>query len=361
MTIKENILFGQTENKKMYEQVVEACALKPDLEILPGGDQTEIGEQGINLSGGQKQRIALARAAYKQSEVILFDDPLSAVDAHVAKQLFTNLIGPAGIMKHSTRIIVTHNLNFLNKMDKIILLDDGRIVLQGSYEDIKNDAKFQAYAQTYKESIEDEEEEKMDDMSSTKDINAEKMIVDEKRQHGRVNIMNYVHYIKILNPVIFFLIVSLYFVGEGLMVGCNLILVEWTDRVAVETLSMSQHSKYIAYYGGLNVCMFLCSLVYNIWTFFTMAKASIKMHNSLIEKVMHAPLSFFETNPSGRIINRFTSDLEVIDRKIPMEMADVIWCCANIISVCITISVIVPFILIALLPIFVCFIGLQVK
>ena len=91
-----------------------------------------------------------------------------------------------------------------------------------------------------------------------------------------------------------------------------------------------------------------------------MAKASTKMHRTLIDKTMHAPLSFFETNPSGRIINRFTSDLDVIDRKIPPELADVIWCCANIISVCITISVIVPFILIPLIPIFLCFIGLQV-
>ena len=362
MTIKENILFGQPAHKALYDQVIEACALKPDFQILPSGDQTEIGEQGINLSGGQKQRIALARAAYKQSPVILLDDPLSAVDAHVARHLFTNLIGPAGILKHSTRIIVTHNLHFLNQMDKIILFDEGNIVLQGNYEDVKKDVKFQAYAQSYKESVEEENEQIVDNsLNNNEVVEAQKMIEEEKRQQGRVNIMNFIHYIKIINPVIFILIVSLYFLGEGLMVGCNLILVDWTDKVAVENLSLSEHSTYIAYYGGLNACMFLCSSIYNIWTFFSMAKASVIMHRSLIDKTMHAPLSFFETNPSGRIINRFTSDLEVIDRKIPMELADVIWCSANIISVCITISVIVPFILIALLPIFVCFIGLQVS
>ena len=360
MTIKENILFGQREHRDLYEQVIEACALKPDFQILPGGDLTEIGEQGINLSGGQKQRIALARAAYKQSEVILLDDPLSAVDAHVARHLFNNLIGPSGICKQSTRIIVTHNLHFLNQMDKIILFDEGNIVLHGNYEEVKDDPKFRAYAQSGKESLEEHQEEIMNDIITDKEACSEKMIEEEKRQQGRVNFMNYIHYIKIINPVIFVLIISLYFVGEGIMVGCNLILVNWTDQVALHNLTLSEHSKYIAYYGGLNAIQFVCVSIYNIWTYFSMAKVSVKMHQSLIARTLHAPLSFFETNPSGRIINRFTSDLDVIDRKIPMEMADVIWCCANIISVCITISVIVPFILIPLIPIFCCFIALQV-
>jgi ATP-binding cassette, subfamily C (CFTR/MRP), member 1 len=83
MTLKENILFGMPLDERRYQQVIEACALKPDLEMLPGGDQTEIGEKGINLSGGQKQRVSLARAVYSNSDVYFLDDPLSAVDAHV--------------------------------------------------------------------------------------------------------------------------------------------------------------------------------------------------------------------------------------------------------------------------------------
>ena len=360
MTIKENILFGQAENNEKYEEVIEACALKPDFQILPAGDQTEIGEQGINLSGGQKQRIALARAAYKQAEVVLLDDPLSAVDAHVARHLFNKLIGPSGILKESTRIIVTHNLHFLNQMDRIVLFEDGNIILQGNFEEVKGDVKFKAYANSNVESVDDEKEEIVEDKQNDQKNGTGKMIEDENRQEGRVNIKNLIHYIKIINPIIFSIIVSLYFVAEGFMVGCNLILVNWTDQVALNNLSLSQHSKYITYYGILNACQFVSTMVYNIWTYFQMAKASIKMHSSLIDKTMHAPLSFFETNPSGRIINRFTSDLDIIDRKIPPELADVIWCCANIISVCITISVIVPFILIPLIPIFGCFIGLQV-
>ena len=360
MSVKDNILFGKDIDEERYYSVLDACALASDLEILPSGDLTEIGENGVNLSGGQKQRVGLARAAYEESDIVLLDDPLSAVDAHVARHLFNKLIGPSGILKESTRIIVTHNLHFLNQMDRIVLFEDGNIILQGNFEEVKGDVKFKAYANSNVESVDDENEEIIEDKQNDKKNGAGKMIEDENRQEGRVNIKNLIHYIKIINPLIFSIIVSLYFVAEGFMVGCNLILVNWTDQVALNNLSLSQHSKYIAYYGILNACQFVSTMVYNIWTYFQMAKASIKMHSSLIDKTMHAPLSFFETNPSGRIINRFTSDLDIIDRKIPPELADVIWCCANIISVCITISVIVPFILIPLIPIFGCFIGLQV-
>ena len=144
MRVKENILFGRQDRPSLYQEVLEATALGPDLALLPAGDNTEIGEKGVNLSGGQKQRLALARAAYTEAQLDMLDDPLSAVDAHVAKHLFHKLIGPEGLLNRSTRIIVTHNLSFLSLMDRIILLEEGKIVLEGSYEEIKTDDKFQA-------------------------------------------------------------------------------------------------------------------------------------------------------------------------------------------------------------------------
>nr|CAD7258418.1 unnamed protein product [Timema shepardi] len=99
-TIQDNIMFGKPLDKIKYLRVIEACALRNDLQILPGGDQTEIGEKGINLSGGQKQRVSLARAVYRDTEVYLLDDPLSAVDSHVGKHIFENVIGPSGLLKH---------------------------------------------------------------------------------------------------------------------------------------------------------------------------------------------------------------------------------------------------------------------
>lgn len=115
---------------------MEGCALNPDLKMLPAGDQTEIGEKGINLSGGQKQRVALARAVYNDSENYFLDDPLSAVDSHVGKHIFENVIGPNGLLKKKTRILVTHSITYLPEVDNIIVLNDGEITESGTYKQL---------------------------------------------------------------------------------------------------------------------------------------------------------------------------------------------------------------------------------
>lgn len=118
-TLKDNILFGLPLDKKRYELIIEACALKPDFEMLPAGDQTEIGEKGINLSGGQKQRVSLARAVYKNADIYFLDDPLSAVDSHVGKHIFEKVIGPQGLLKDKTRVLVTHGITYLPQVRNI--------------------------------------------------------------------------------------------------------------------------------------------------------------------------------------------------------------------------------------------------
>lgn len=132
-TLMDNILFGQELKSKHYKKVIETCALKTDIEILAGGDQTEIGEKGINLSGGQKQRISLARAVYRNADIYLFDDPLSAVDAHVGKHIFDNIIGNDGVLCNKTRLLITHALSFLPQVDNIIVLQNGKISEMGTY------------------------------------------------------------------------------------------------------------------------------------------------------------------------------------------------------------------------------------
>ena len=99
-SVRNNITFGNEYSEEKYNRIVDACALKSDFGILAAGDETEIGERGINLSGGQKQRVSLARAAYNDTDIYLLDDPLSAVDAHVGKHIFNNLIGPNGLLKN---------------------------------------------------------------------------------------------------------------------------------------------------------------------------------------------------------------------------------------------------------------------
>ena len=130
--MRENVLFGSTFDAGRYRSTMDACALLADMEVLPAGDETEIGERGINLSGGQKQRVALARAVYSDADIYLLDDPLSAVDVHVGKHLFEHVIGPRGILRHKTRLLVTHNVHYLPQCDLIVCLADKQIRESGS-------------------------------------------------------------------------------------------------------------------------------------------------------------------------------------------------------------------------------------
>lgn len=135
-TVMDNILFGLPLDQERYDSVIQASCLQQDLEILAAGDQTEIGERGINLSGGQKQRVSLARAAYQDADIYLLDDPLSAVDAHVDQHLWQNLIGHSGLLKDKTRLLVTHGVHHLDRVDQIIIIKEGRIFATGTYEQL---------------------------------------------------------------------------------------------------------------------------------------------------------------------------------------------------------------------------------
>ncbi|KAJ1940829.1 hypothetical protein EC988_006925, partial [Linderina pennispora] len=135
-TLKENVLFGHKYEPEFYEKVIDACALRPDLDMLPGGDLTEIGEKGINLSGGQKARVSLARAVYARADVYLLDDPLSAVDAHVGKHIFTQVLGPQGLLRSRTRVLVTNAVQYLTMVDSVTMLRDGQIVERGTFAQV---------------------------------------------------------------------------------------------------------------------------------------------------------------------------------------------------------------------------------
>ena len=128
LTLRNNILFGNPFQESFYWEIIKACAMTRDLGILANGDQTELGENGSNVSGGQKQRIGLARAAYHNGDIVLLDDSLSAVDAHVGQHIFDNLIGPNGLLREKTRIFATHSLGFLDKVDRVVVMENGRIL-----------------------------------------------------------------------------------------------------------------------------------------------------------------------------------------------------------------------------------------
>ncbi|KAJ1932293.1 hypothetical protein FBU59_006423, partial [Linderina macrospora] len=132
-TLRDNILFGKKFDQAFYDKVLDACALRADIEMLAGGDMTEIGEKGINLSGGQKARISLARAVYSRADVYLLDDPLSAVDAHVGKHIFNHVLGPSGLLKTRSRVLATNALQYLSGADQIVMLSGGKTIEQGTF------------------------------------------------------------------------------------------------------------------------------------------------------------------------------------------------------------------------------------
>ena len=229
MTLRDNITFGLDFDQERYDRIVAASGLLPDIEMLPAGDQTEIGERGINLSGGQKQRVSLARAAYQDADVYLLDDPLSAVDAHVDQHLWENLIGPNGLLKDKSRLLVTHGIHHLEHVDKIVVIKDGQITEDGHYDNLmdskgafyqlideysinarkdrnkKKIVKCEGEIEVEEEdedhsSLEGEEEEKSDadtqkgdekivkvDLAAKKDEKAAELIAAEKMVMGRVS------------------------------------------------------------------------------------------------------------------------------------------------------------------------------
>lgn len=189
-TVRDNILFGKPYDEKKYQNVIKVCELKSDLRQLIDGDRTEIGERGINLSGGQKQRVSLARAVYQDADIYLLDDCLSAVDAHVGKKIFENCI--AGTLGKKTRVLVTHQLQFVSKTDQIVLLKEGKIAEKGSYQELMEDAsEFSKLIKTHiHEKKEDHEEEKKEEENkeeSKKEETSTKLMTTEEKEIGNVD------------------------------------------------------------------------------------------------------------------------------------------------------------------------------
>ncbi|ULT98914.1 hypothetical protein L3Y34_000336 [Caenorhabditis briggsae] len=347
-SIKENILFGNEHSKNFYDHVIGACQLRPDFRHFQQGEQTMVGENGITLSGGQKARISLARAVYQDKEIYLLDDPLSAVDAHVGRALFDKVIGPEGLLKSKTRVLVTHNLQYTRYVDSIFVIEDGLIVQHGRFEDIAHlEGPFgRLWAECENsEDQEDSSEDSEEDVTPPEDIpraakkvdranshfseKSEKIQKSEKAENaenvqlGRVKKSVYKLYIQtmgISNSSLFLIFFIAHF---SVMILRSLWLSNWSNENAEikkrggdynsTDLPMSVETRLIVYasFGGLE--MFLLAMAFVVLTAGSL-KASYGLHAPLIHALLRAPISFFDTTPVGRIINRLSRDLDVIDK-----------------------------------------------
>ncbi|CAD7667352.1 unnamed protein product [Nyctereutes procyonoides] len=306
-TLQENILFGQALDPKRYQQTLKTCALLADLEMLPGGDQTEIGEKGINLSGGQRQRVSLARAVYSEADLFLLDDPLSAVDSHVAKHIFDQVIGPEGVLAGKTRVLVTHSISFLPQMDFIIVLADGQVSEVGSYPALlKRNGSFANFLSNY---APDEDEENMKD---NRTVLVERLEVSGPLRSPLVKLSVFWDYAKAMGLYSTVAICLLYPGQSAASIGANVWLSAWTNEAMTES-QQNNTSMRLGVYAALGILQGLLVMLSAITLTVGSVQAARFLHQALLHNKMRSPQSFFDTTPSGRILNRFSKDIYVID------------------------------------------------
>ncbi|KAL0576170.1 hypothetical protein V5O48_005811 [Marasmius crinis-equi] len=354
-TIRDNITFGQPFDEEKYWKVVEAACLLPDFEMLtPDGDLTEVGEKGISLSGGQKQRINIARALYFGSKITLFDDPLSALDAHVAKDVFKNVMQKE--LADTTRIVVTHALHFLPHMDYIITLNNGSVVEEGTYSDlISRGGAFARFIEEFgSNGPQDDEEEKKESQtvkkdapgkeSEKKDKPTKKLMQLEDRNVGSVSFRTYMNFFRAGRlPFIFPLFLVAVIIFQGSSVLSPYWLIWWQQK----SFPLPQ-GIYMAIYAILGFAqafgLFSMGAVFALFTF----NASRTLHRNALKRVMHAPVSFFDTTPLGRIMNRFSKDIDTLDNIIGEAMRQFLGTMVQVIGSIVLVSIIIPWFLIAI-------------
>ncbi|KAF5304447.1 hypothetical protein FQA39_LY09643 [Lamprigera yunnana] len=314
-SVRQNILFGNEMDTERYNAVIKCCALETDIKLFPYGDNTNTGEKGNLLSGGQKARVNLARAIYKEADIYLLDDPLSAVDPHVGKQIFENCIRT--FLKDKTVVLVTHQLQYLKYVDDIIIVEEGTIQAQGAKSELdRSGLNFMKYVQ------EDEEEQKKDSENElavqengSKDFQKQEKQL-EHRATGSIQFSTYKDYMCASRSYFLLFIVLLLFVLAQVATSASSYFVAYW----VNTQEQSHHweqATYLYIYSGIIGLSVILGIFQLIMFVRLGVNNSTSLHNNIFNNVIHATLAFFNENPSGRIINRFAKDIGCIDELLP--------------------------------------------
>ncbi len=348
-TIKNNILFGSDFDENKYHEVIEVSALRPDLDILPGGDLTEIGEKGINLSGGQKSRVSIARAAYADTDIVLLDDPLSAVDAHVGREIFNKCI--RRYMSGKTRILVTNGQQFLPYVDRIIVMDKGQIVEQGTYQELTGDDSF--FIRHIQVSLKVDIQDQQKDESERSTIEAKEIkldlkptVVSEDRAVGKISWEVYKTYIKYSGGWLIALIAIFFmFCWMADRIYADIFLSSWTDASADE--QNDRKAYFITLFTVLSFSVNLFILARLLVTTSSGIKAARTLFTKQIAALLDAPVNkFYDITPSGRILNRLSKDQSMIDGQIILSSNAFIGQIFTVLSVIIVAAYVVPYVLI---------------
>uniref|UniRef100_A0A4W3J840 ATP-binding cassette, sub-family C (CFTR/MRP), member 9 n=1 Tax=Callorhinchus milii TaxID=7868 RepID=A0A4W3J840_CALMI len=407
-TLEENITFGSPFIKQRYNAVIEACSLQPDIDLLPFGDQTEIGERGINLSGGQRQRICVARALYQNTSIVFLDDPFSALDIHLSDHLMQE-----GILKFlredkRTIVLVTHKLQYLTHADWIIAMKDGTIIREGTLKDIQNhDVELYQHWKTLM-NRQDQELEKdtegesqttlerknlrramysreakaqMDDEDEEEDLEED----DEDNMSSVMRLRTKMpwracwRYLTSGGFLLLFLMIISKLLKHSVMVAIDYWLAKWTPGYINQSISGTNgpaclfrstfcfsaqdgtfdHGYCKLWFSilcsvGIALCL-ITSLTVE-WMGLTAAK---NLHRNLLNKIILSPLRFFESTPLGQILNRFSADTNIIDQHIPPTLESLTRSTLLCLSAIGVISYVTPVFLIAMVPFGIAFYFIQ--
>uniref|UniRef100_A0A4W5KVT8 ABC-type glutathione-S-conjugate transporter n=1 Tax=Hucho hucho TaxID=62062 RepID=A0A4W5KVT8_9TELE len=358
-TVQDNVMFGREKQKTWYQRVLDACALLPDLEILPAGDSTEIGEKGLNLSGGQKQRVSLARAVYRKADVYLLDDPLSAVDAHVGQHIFDKVIGPKGVLRDKTRVLVTHGMSFLPQADLILVLVDGEITESGSYQELLS--RHGAFADFIHTFASNDRKESVTETAAQRGRTSFffltfhiltgvcQFLATDCLFLPQVRLEMYMEYFKTIGMAFIIPIVFLYAFQQGASLAYNYWLSLWADEPIVNGTQVDTDMK-LAVYGALGFAQGIAIFGTTVAISVGGIIASRHLHMDLLKNVLHSPMSFFETTPSGNLLNRFAKEIDAIDCMIPDGLKMMLGYLFKLMEVCIIVMLATPFAAVVILP-----------
>ncbi|XP_030623305.1 ATP-binding cassette sub-family C member 9 [Chanos chanos] len=406
-TVEDNITFGSPFNKQRYKAVIDACSLQPDIDLLPFGDQTEIGERGINLSGGQRQRICVARALYQNTNIVFLDDPFSALDIHLSDHLMQE-----GILKFlqddkRTVVLVTHKLQYLIHADWIIAMKDGSVLREGTLKDIQThdvelyehwktlmnrqdqelekDTEFESqttlerktlrrafYSREAKNQVDDEDEEEEEEEDEDDNMST------TTNRRSKIPWKVCWRYLSSGGFLMVFMMVSSKLAKHSVMVAIDYWLATWTSSnphsqsndsfygngtnssQEYEAIQDAEHRSYyvpvfiILCGAGIALC-----LITSLTVEFLGLSAATSLHHNLLNKIIHAPLRFFDITPLGQILNRFSADTNIIDQHIPPTLESLTRSTLLCLSAIGVIAFVTPAFLIALVPLSVAFYFIQ--
>ncbi|XP_038157102.1 multidrug resistance-associated protein 4-like isoform X2 [Cyprinodon tularosa] len=391
-TIRSNIVFGHEFNPKKYDRVLRACALKRDIDLLPGGDLVGVGDRGANLSGGQKARVSLARAVYLDADIYLLDDPLSAVDAEVGRHLFEECI--CGLLRKKPRILVTHQLQYLKAADQIVLLKEGQMITQGTYSELQGSGiDFTSLLK------EDQEEERQDvtplpgpgtfhytlsDNSSMSSLSSSlyslidggdsvtlvgQPIEEESRLEGKVGLSMYVKYFLAgANLLVLLFLILLNGLAQITFVLQDWWLAHWASEQ--KHAAVTEHLNgnfpqqldldlYLGVYAALTVTSVVFGFTRSLVFFKVLVKSAQTLHKNMFRAILRTSIRFFDTNPTGRILNRFSKDIGYLDSLLPWTFVDFTQVFLQVIGVIAIAGVIIPGILIPVVPLLAVFLFLR--